>query len=131
MRKTSEEHKRKVENERLDRINIQRSHLDTITSLREIMGKDKLKANAVVGVCYELLVTSLLDGYQDISIEDLKSRYDLDDLTASIVKTISVSFRDGINGTRSAMIGGSDKKRPKTTKPSDNLPDALKGEEDY
>ena len=127
----SEEHKRKVENEQLDRINIQRGYSDAISSLRDYEIFDLQQKNAIVGVSYELLVTALLNGYRDVSVEEIKDRFGLDSYMASVVRSLQLSFRDIIIGTRSAMIGGSEKKKPSTTKPSDNLPDALKGEDEY
>ena len=111
----------KIENEALDRINI---HADMYETISEIKYEDNLELEyKIKGFLYEFLIDSLLHGYKEVTIEEIKSKLG-DTCDVVLVKAITRSLKRGVIETRRSRITGKQKKI-EITQPSECLPEGL------
>ena len=123
----------RIKNESLDRINIHANMYKQIVAVKEWFEDEPLLGNAVKGVLYEFLIDSLLNGYKEITVEDIKSKIGFtgenskqETMIAGFIKSTITGLEYDINATRRSRITGKQKKI-EITQPSECLPEGLEG----
>lgn len=123
----------RIKNESLDRINIHANMYKQIVAVNEWFEDEPLLGNAVKGVLYEFLIGSLLNGYKEITVEDIKSKIGFtgenskqETMIAGFIKSTITGLEYDINATRRSRITGKQKKI-EVTQPSECLPEGLEG----
>lgn len=121
----------KVETKSLDRINIHASMFETIGKVGEAFKDNPALEYTVKGILYEFLIDSLLNGYKEVTIDEIKAKMGctgenavLENAIAGMINVTLSGFKVGIQETRRSRITGKQKKI-EITQPSESLPAGL------
>lgn len=127
----TEERLKDIETLSVERINIERTHLEAAKKMFDNVLKysnNEEKAQSAMGILLYITVDALLNGYKDMTTDDIIEKYHCDEMTAMLIDMAYGSFKSGVFNTRNCLISGNPKLKnvPDVSVPT-KLPEGLGG----